>query len=366
VTAASAPTVSPARPNPVCVFAVPGNLEAPTGGYVYDRRLLELLPQHGIEMAYLQLPQRFPHPAASDLLRTAGLFENTPESAILLIDGLAYGCLPDRLIARIGRKIVALVHHPLALETGLSQRQRDEFEQRERSALAAANRVIATSATTARLLSMGYGVPAERLTVARPGTEPGRRGRSSQQSAPERLKLLAVGSVIPRKGYDILVRALAELAGYNWHANIVGSHALDPSAVTALKQDIAAHHLQHRITLCGEYEGERLEEAFQSAHVFVMASHYEGYGMALCEAMVRGLPLVTTTGGALADTAPEGVALRVAPGSVAALADALRCVLSDAALRCRLAEASWRAGQSLPSWTQTAAVVGRVLGGAAA
>jgi glycosyltransferase involved in cell wall biosynthesis len=232
--------------------------------------------------------------------------------------------------------------------------------------LAAANRVIATSLTTARLLSQGYGVPAERLTVAVPGTEPGRRGRSSQQSAPERLNLLAVGSVIPRKGYDILVQALTELAGLNWHANIVGSHALDPSAVAALKQNIAAHHLQRRITLCGEYGGEWLEEAFQSAHVFVMASHYEGYGMALCEAMVRGLPLVTTTGGALADTAPAGAALRVAPGSIAALADGLRRVLSDAALRCRLAEASWHAGQLLPNWTQTAAVVGDVLRGVAA
>jgi glycosyltransferase involved in cell wall biosynthesis len=352
---------SPASRGPACVFAVPGDLEALTGGYLYDRRILELLPQHGIDIAHLQLPQRFPDPWACDLVQTAGLFADTPESAILMVDGLAYGALPERLIARIQRKIVALVHHPLAFETGLSERRREELEWRERCALAHAEHVLATSATTARLLATHYRVPVERLTIAIPGTEPACRSRSSQQSAPDTLNLLTVGSIVPRKGYDILVDALAAVDGFRWHTNIVGSHALDPSTVVALQQHIAARHLQHRITLCGEYAGEQLEEAFQNAHIFIMASHYEGYGMALCEAMVRGLPVVTTMGGALAETAPEGAALKVAAGSVAALADGLRRILSDAALRCQLAEASWRAGQRLPNWRQTAAIVAGVL-----
>jgi hypothetical protein len=179
-------TVSAERRGPLCAFAVPGDLGTPTGGYVYDRRLLQLLPQHGIETAYLQLPQRFPRPAASDLVRTAALFEDTPERAILLVDGLAYGCLPDGLIAQTRRKIVALVHHPLALETGLSPPQRDEFERCERCALAAANRVIATSPATAT-------APQFQQTSNRP--DPGARVRLHMIEEGRRRELVRAGGV---------------------------------------------------------------------------------------------------------------------------------------------------------------------------
>jgi glycosyltransferase involved in cell wall biosynthesis len=344
-----------------CAFAVPGDLLARTGGYLYDRHLLALLPQFDVQISHLQLSRRFPEPAPADLAETAALFRETPETTTLLVDGLAYGTLPQTLITAAKRKIVALVHHPLALETGLSDFRRAALEHSERLALACADHIVATSATTARLLAGAYNVSPDRITIAIPGTEPARRGGASCEETPERLNLLAIGSIIPRKGYDNFVAALATLGQLDWQADIVGSYALAPTTVASLRDQIVGLGLQTRIFLHGEYEGKRLEKAFDQAHIFVMPSLYEGYGMALCEAMAHGLPLVTTTAGALADTAPDAVAIKVAPGSVDALADGLRHIMSNSTLRCRLAEASWRAGQDLPNWRETAATVARVL-----
>ena len=97
-----------------------------------------------------------------------------------------------------------------------------------------------------------------------------------------------------------------------------------------------------------------------------MPSLYEGYGMALAEAMARGLPIVSTSGGAAAETVPDAAALKVPPGDVAALAAAIRRVLGDPGLRVRVADASWAAGQSLPRWDDTARSIASVIKGVAA
>jgi glycosyltransferase involved in cell wall biosynthesis len=92
-----------------------------------------------------------------------------------------------------------------------------------------------------------------------------------------------------------------------------------------------------------------------------MPSLYEGYGMALAEAMARGLPIVCTTGGAAAATVPGGAALKVPPGDTAAFGAATARLLDDAALRKAVADVSWRAGQELPDWDRTAAIVVQVV-----
>jgi glycosyltransferase involved in cell wall biosynthesis len=344
-----------------CAFAIPGDLRSRTGGYLYDRHLLELLPRHGIDVVHLQLSARFPRPHAADFEQTAALFERIPATTLLLVDGLAYATLPESLIAATKSRRVALIHHPLAQETGLSERRRGALYESERRALARAHHIIVTSPMTGRILIADYGVTPQSITVAIPGTEAARRSSAACETVAEVFNLVAVGSIIPRKGYDVLVAALAEIREMNWRLNIVGSTDLSPKTALSLRQQIARCDLQRRIVLCGELDQARLEDAFDRAHVFVMPSRFEGYGMALTEAMACGLPIVTTSGGALAETAPDAVAIKVAPGSVSALADGLRQILSDSVLRSRLAAASWEAGKCLPDWHQTAATVAGVL-----
>ena len=155
-----------------------------------------------------------------------------------------------------------------------------------------------------------------------------------------------------------MVEALAGLARLDWRLRLVGG-APAPETANALARLIEARGLGARIDWLGEVSAEALDGIYDSSDIFVSSSLYEGYGMALAEALARGLPIVTTTGGACADTAPDGAALKVAPGDVGALREALRRMIEDRDLRRDLSEASWRAGQQLPSWRDTARTIGR-------
>lgn len=339
------------------IFAVPGDLAAPTGGYAYARRVLELIPEHGIAMRHLSLPGGYPDPSAEDLAETARLVAGTAADAVLLVDGLAFGAMPAELVAGFGRRIVALVHHPLAHETGLSPERQAALRASEARALALARRIVAASPLTARLLAAEYHVPAERIAVAEPGTDPAPRSRGT--GAP--VELLAVGAVSPRKGFDILVAALAGLPDLDWRLTIAGATDRDPEAFAALRQALARSGVAGRIRLVGEVDDGALEDLYDRADVFVSASLFEGYGMVLAEAMARGLPLVASTGGAAADTVGDAAALKVPPGNEGRLAEALRRIIGDPALRRRLAEGAWAAGQRLPTWSDTVARIARTL-----
>ena len=214
--------------------------------------------------------------------------------------------------------------------------------------------MIVTSAHTRKTLIEDFGVAPSRVTVALPGTAPASRASGSGGGT----ILLAVGSIIARKGFDILVEALAGLARLDWRLRLVGG-APAPETANALARLIEARGLGARIDWLGEVSAEALDGIYDSSDIFVSSSLYEGYGMALAEALARGLPIVTTTGGACADTAPDGAALKVAPGDVDALREALRRMIEDRDLRRDLSEASWRAGQQLPSWRDTARTIGR-------
>jgi glycosyltransferase involved in cell wall biosynthesis len=341
------------------VFAVPGDLDAPTGGYAYARQLLRLLPDFGVSVAHLRLPASFPHPTAADLRASARLLREAGGD-VLLVDGLALGAVPAELLtvetAR-ARTLVGLVHHPLAFETGLPAQRLAELMASEAAALALAARVIATSPLTARLLAADFNVPAEKIAVAEPGTEPAPRARGT--GAP--VSLLAVGAVSPRKGYEVLLRALAELREFDWRLTIAGSPERNPDAAASLRKTVAGSGVSDRINLAGAVAEDELELLYDSADVFVSPSLFEGYGMVLAEAMARGLPLVASSGGAAAETVPEGAGLKVPPGDVPALRDALRDMIADRELRRRYADASWAAGQELPKWSDTAAKVAAVL-----
>jgi glycosyltransferase involved in cell wall biosynthesis len=338
-------------------FAVPGPLDSPTGGYVYARRLIEHLPRHDLAVRYLALPETYPHPSEADLAHTARLFLNTASDAVVLIDGLALGAMPPSLVAAVDRRIVALVHHPLGLEPGLTPERQAELIANEAQALAYAARVIVTSPLTGRLLAADYNVSADRIVVAEPGTDPAGRARGTGSP----VELLAVGAVSPRKGFPVLVTALKGLADLDWHLTIAGSLDRDPAAAQVLRQAIVEAGLGARVTLGGALGGDALEDLYARADLFVSPSLYEGYGMALAEALAHGLPLIASTGGAAVETVPDAAALKVPPGNAPALAGALRRAITDPDLRLRLAEAAWAAGQELPRWPETASRIAGVL-----
>jgi len=339
-------------------FAVPGDLASPTGGYAYARALIATMPEVGWHLRHLALPDGFPAPDDAALTATAAVLQGQPPDQPLLIDGLAFGVLSPEILAGASSPLVALVHHPLALETGLAPERAQALATSERRALAAAAAVVCTSAETARVLTADYAVPADRIAVALPGTHLPACPAAGGGGEPH---LLSVGTISPRKGQETLVGALALIADLPWRCRLVGSTTREPAAAARLAGLIAELGLQDRLEMTGEMPAETLQDVYAAADLFVLPSRYEGYGMAFAEALAHGLPIVACPCGAVPDTVPQAAALFVPPDQPAALAEALRRLLVDASLRQKKAAAAWQSGRRLPSWQGAAAAVAAAL-----
>lgn len=341
------------------VFAVPGSLDTPTGGYAYDRRIMAELRQLGWVVDYLDIGEGFPAPDQATRSAARSLLSAIPAGQPIVLDGLALGVLPD-VAAELANQhpLVALVHHPLALESGLTAERADAFHRSEKAALAEVQEVVVTSPATAQLIVSGYGVPAKFITIARPGSDPVSRAERHPNEVPN---ILSVGAVVPRKGFDVLVSALAMITDLPWRLTIVGDLQRDPHEAAKLQNLISQHRLAGRIQTSGAVSPSQLAILFGEADLFALASRFEGYGMAYAEALSHGLPVVGTTAGAIPDTVPKGAGLLVPSDDPAALAAALRSILIDADYRRLLSEAALVAARMLPTWRQSAAIFAATL-----
>src|SRR5215510_6646176 len=252
-------------------FAIPGDLELPTGGYAYARRLLERFPVAGVQLQHLALPGSFPAASAGDIAATVRRLDALAPDTIILFDGLAYGAMPVAAIAHLRQRIVALVHHPLGLEAGLDVARQRALLALETAALGLARRVLVTSRATARTLVADFAVPPGKIAIAEPGTQRAPRARGTGSPGPP-LQLLAVGSIVPRKAYDVLVRALAPLAALPWQLTIVGATDRNQAALTAMQAAIAETELGPRISIAGPLGEEQLAVHYDRADLFVMPS----------------------------------------------------------------------------------------------
>jgi glycosyltransferase involved in cell wall biosynthesis len=333
-------------------FAVPGDLAAPTGGYAYDRRMIAELQKLGWQVDVIGLGDGFPRPNPETKAAARDKLASIAATVPIIVDGLAFGVLPEAANElRARNPLLALVHHPLALETGLAAADVEALKTSERKALEGARGVVVTSPSTATLLADDYDVPPDIITVARPGTE---RGEPAKGSSDGIVRLISVGSVVPRKGYDVLVAALAPLSALPWRLTIAGDRTRDAALAAQLDADIAGHGLTERIELLGALPADRLAALYVGADLFVLASRFEGYGMAFAEALAHGLPVIGTTAGAIADTVPPDAGVLVEPDDVKALTRALRMLIENRKERRWFASGAMAAGAALPTWEQSA------------
>jgi glycosyltransferase involved in cell wall biosynthesis len=341
------------------VVAVPGDLATATGGFGYDRRIIAELAALGWNVRVLDLGGGFPQPTAPIRATASAQLAALPRQALVVIDGLAFGALPETAgMLRKSHRLIALVHHPLALETGLGADEAARLRASETAALACARHVVVSSTTTMRILAEDFHVPIERLSVVEPGTdqavkEPRQRG--------EAVSLLSVGAVVPRKGYDVLVAALAQIRHLPWRLMLVGDTTRSARTAHWLRGEIARHALAERISLRGVVSADELSSLYARADLFVLPSRFEGYGMAFAEAIAHGVPVVGTRVGAIAQTVPDRAGVLVPPDDAQALAGALRRLIEHPEQRECLA-AGARAAM-FPSWRQQGARFARVLEG---
>jgi glycosyltransferase involved in cell wall biosynthesis len=340
-------------------FAIPGDLATPTGGYGYARAVIAALRARCWEVEVVDLGDGFPHvdvdQRAYARQRLLGVSTDVP----VVVDGLALGVLAEEAhVASRTHRLIGLVHHPLALETGLSSAVATALRLSETQALGATRHVITTDHSTAAILSADYSVVAERISVALPGTERMSRPYTRRRGS---VHILTVGAIVPRKGYDLLVRALAELRDLDWHLTLVGDRTRGRQTVAKLDLLISEFGLASQVTCTGAVTAEQLDILHRNADLFVQSSWFEGYGMALADAIAYGLPVIATQTGAAPRIVTPEAGLLLAPGDSIALTRALRLLISDPDLRERYAAAARTSAQNMPTWDDTARMFEQVL-----
>lgn len=302
-------------------FLVPGDPGQETGGYRYVREVVAALNELGQRARVTGLPGRFPKPDREALVSLDQHLARFPEGTCVVLDGLAMGGLPEIVEKHHQRLfLLALVHHPLADETGLDEAERQWFLASEQQALACVAGVITTSHYTAARLA-DYRVPEARIRVAEPGVSrpEGPEATAAGQNRPDGPKLLCVAHLSPRKAQHQLIEALANLGTVPWHCTLAGSDTRDPAYAARVQRQVARAGLADRIEITGELTGEALAGLYRRADIFVFPSLYEGYGMVIDEALAAGLPVISSDGGALAQTACRPGAVQYRAGDVRAL-----------------------------------------------
>lgn len=329
-------------------LVVPGPLDQRTGGYLYDSRMVAELDRLASPVAVHSIAGRFPDADETGRAALDQALARIPDGDPVVIDGLAGGGLPEVVERHAPRlSIVALVHHPLADETGQTPARVDHFFVSERAALRHVRGVLVTSPFTARRLA-DFDVPAGRIRVVEPGTDAAPLAEGPPPNAPPRLACVA--SLSPRKGHDLLVEALDRLRDLEWSCVCAGSTTRDRVFADRVLTEVERLRLGDRITFVGELGHRALEEVYRATSLFVLPSHYEGYGMAYAEALARGIPVLGTTGGAIADTVPRYAGVLVPPGDVDALTAALESLLVAPDRRETLAEGARLHADVLPGW----------------
>ena len=333
-------------------LVAPAPFTTVSAGYAYDRRIAEGLRAAGHAVDIIELAGS--HPLTDEPARAAAreACEALAEGVRPVIDGLALPAFADLADALQARGAAGLIHHPTALETGFTEEKRATLRAAEQRLMPTLARVIATSEPTADRLVADFGVDPARLSVVVPGVDA--KPRSAGSGGPG-CAILAVGALVPRKGHDVLLRALARLFDLEWALTVAGSEKRDPIHVRTLSALAEELGIAGRVRFAGELDDAALEPLWQGADVFALATHWEGYAAAVAEALKRGLPVAVTAGGAAASLVPTEAGVVCAPGDHDGLSKSLRRMIFDVALRHAMADMAWQAGQALPSWTtQTA------------
>ncbi|MFE6622564.1 glycosyltransferase family 4 protein [Streptomyces sp. NPDC057740] len=348
-------------------FVMPGGVDDPTvpsGGNAYDRRVSLDLPGFGWQVHKHAVDGGWPRPDAAARAELARTLREFPDGTVVLLDGLVACGVPEIVVPEAERlRLAVLVHLPLGDETGLDPTVAAELDARERTVLRAVPAVIATSDWAVRRLVSHHGLAPERVHVAAPGADIAPLASGTDGVS----RLLCVAAVTPRKGQHRLVEALATVTDLPWSCVCVGGLNQDPEYVAGLRSLIARHGLADRLILAGPQAGAELDASYHSADLMVLTSYAETYGMAVTEALARGIPVLATDVGGVPEAvgrAPDGgvPGILVPPENPAAIAVELRGWFGEADVRRRLKAAARGRRAALNGWAGTARSLAAVLG----
>lgn len=345
-----------------------GELGTQSGGYLYDRRLVDYLRRQGDTVEVLSLPPRGCARGIADNFRAGGLLEAGLD--VLVQDELVHPSvflLNRRLRARHAYPIVGLVHlfAAFARQGAWQAWLRRRLETRYLQSL---DGVILNSRNTlqqARELSVGAPLP---HVVAVPAGDHLHDNDTTSVTLETRLgkpgplKVLYVGSLTRQKGLDVLLRALHALPAGEFSLTVTGRLDMEPGYARDMRRLVKRLGLEDRVKLTGPMEMTALPAVYRTHHVLAMPSVNEAYGIVYLEAQRFGLPAIGTTAGGAGEIIRHGIdGYLIPPGHSAAMADHLSGLQRDRQLLLRLGRNALAASRQHPTWDETGGVIRRFL-----
>jgi glycosyltransferase involved in cell wall biosynthesis len=339
-----------------------GSLEQRTGGYLYDRQLVANLRQQGDRLEVFSLPwQSYASHLLHNFSRRIDRWARAAAFDLLLEDELNHPSLfwANRRLRRQRVPLVSIVHHlrsneanpPLALAF---------YRWVERDYLRSVDAVVCNSHPTLGAAQALAGRPLRSL-VAWPGAERQRQRIQPEQVSvrakePGPLRLLYLGAITPRKGLDVLLRALDRFPRGSLRLTVVGETERDPGFARHVHE--RSRQMAVPVEFLGPLPDDRLDRLFTSHQVLVVPSWHEGFGIGYLEAMGFGLACLASASGGAADLVRDGVeGFLIPPGDDLKLAEALGQLHSDRSLLARMGQAGRERARKHPTWETTSATI---------
>ena len=272
--------------NKTYYFFYPGNINTKTGGYIYEKNILQRAKALNFNLNAIQLSKNYPYQKKNDINTLKNIINKLSNNSVLVFDGLVFETI-DKIIDNLKRfKIIALIHHPLYLE--FKSKRSKYFVKQAMQLYPKANKIIVTSNETKNLIAQKFKINKQKIQIVEPGIEKLKKYKVARD---KNINLLSVGSIIERKNYQYLIKELRFID--NVKLKIVGDTTRESEYFKKLQNIISNYGLEEKISFYSNISTRLLSQLYSQCDFYISVSKYEGFGMSLANALQQNKKIIT-------------------------------------------------------------------------